>query len=405
MRQPARLRSTFFFPCPGQKDPFTSKLAAEWTLLRASCARDLSAEDLERVRVVLRSSIQWPTLIELADRHGLQPLLFNLLSHVEESVPTAEMNNLRQYYRSNVHKALFLSSELIRVADALSSVGVQVLPYKGVALAEAVYGDIALRQAGDIDVLMRRDDLPQAKPILKDLGYESKACLSVAQEVAYLRSGYEFSFDSALGRNLLEVQWAIQPRFYAVDYAMDSIFERATTIEVAGHSMKTPSPEDLFIILSLHAAKHVWGRLIWLCDISRVAALPSLDWDWIGSQAVSLGIVRILGVTLRMTEKLFNITVPGKSEGVLPKDEASVQLADELLAQIADGRVYDVESLDYFRLMVRLRERPIDRMRFVSRLALTPGPSEWAAVRIPEALFPLYRVVRVFRLAGRLVRA
>jgi hypothetical protein len=82
-----------------------------------------------------------------------------------------------------------------------------------------------------------------------------------------------------------------------------------------------------------------------------------------------------------------------------------VLLADELLAQIADGRVYDVESLDYFRLMVRLRERPIDRMRFVSRLALTPGPSEWAAVRIPEALFPLYRVVRVFRLAGRLVRA
>jgi hypothetical protein len=386
-------------------DPFTSKLAAEWTLLRASCARDLSAEDLERVRMILRSSIQWPTLFELADRHGLQPLLFDLLSHVEELTPTEEMDKLRRYCRSNVHRALFLSRELIRVVDALSSVGVQVLPYKGLALAESVYGDIALRQAGDIDVLIRGDDLPKAKPILKELSYESKATLSVAQQVAYLRSGYEFSFDSALGRNLLEVQWAIQPRFYAVDYAMDLIFERSVTIEVAGHSMKTPSPEDLFIILSLHAAKHVWGRLIWLCDISRVAASPSLDWTWIGLQAMRLGIVRILRVTLRMTEKLFNITVPEEAECALPKDEASVQLADEILAQIADGKVYDVESMAYFRLMVLLRERPMDRMRFVSRLALTPGPSEWAAVRIPQALFPLYRVVRVLRLAGKLVRA
>ncbi len=68
-------------------------------------------------------------------------------------------------------------------------------------------------------------------------------------------------------------------------------------------------------------------------------------------------------------------------------------------------QAYDVESVDYFRLMLRLRERQSDRIRFVSRLALTPGPKEWAAVRLPRPLFPLYRFVRLSRLAARLMGA
>src|SRR5206468_10263057 len=109
---------------------------------------------------------------------------------------------------------------------------------------------------------------------------------------------YECAFDSAAGPNLLEVQCAIQPRVYAIDFEMDGLFQRAATIKVAGHPMKTPSPEDLLLVLSAHAAKHVWGRLAWLCDIARIMSLPTLDWNWIGSQAHALGIVRILCVTM-----------------------------------------------------------------------------------------------------------
>jgi hypothetical protein len=62
---------------------------------------------------------------------------------------------------------------------------------------------------------------------------------------------------------------------------------------------------------------------------------------------------------------------------------------------------YEEEKLSYFRLMMRLRERRWDRVRFASRLALTPGPGEWQAVRLPRPLFPLYRIVRLARLAAR----
>jgi len=65
---------------------------------------------------------------------------------------------------------------------------------------------------------------------------------------------------------------------------------------------------------------------------------------------------------------------------------------------------HHVEFLAYFRLMMRLRERPADRLRFLQRLVFTPGPSEWQAVRLPGPLFPLYRLVRLSRLVAKLVR-
>ena len=299
------------------------------------------------------------------------------------------MSALKQLYQTNLHKALLLSRELIRIVDRLSALGIEVMPYKGLALAEVAYGDIALRQSGDIDLLIHPQDLPRIRDAVRELGYTPHLAFSEAEERAYLKSGYEFAFDGAAGPNLLEVQWAIQPRFYAIDFDMPGLFQRAATVSVAGHSAKTLSSEDLFLVLSAHAAKHVWGRLVWLCDIARIMSLPSVDWRRIGSQARTLGIVRILRVTMLLANQLLGVTIPPAAQANLPEDSAALSLAEEIQPHIASESLYNVESLAYFRLMMRLRERPGDRLRFLQRLVFTPGPSEWQAVRLPAPLFPL----------------
>jgi hypothetical protein len=294
---------------------------------------------------------------------------------------------------------------LIRIIDRLSALGIAVMPYKGLALAEVAYGDIALRQSGDIDLLIRPQDLRRIRDAVRELGYTPHFALSAAEELAYLQSGYEYAFDGAAGPNLLEVQWAIQPGFYAVDFDMAGLFERAATVKVAGHPMKTPSSEDLLLVLSAHAAKHVWGRLVWLCDIARIMRLPTLDWSWIGSQAKALGIVRIVRVTMLLANQLLGAMIAPAAQMSLPEDPGTLALADEIQTYIASDTAFDVESVAYFRLMMRLRERPADRLRFLQRLVFTPGPSEWQAVHLPAPLFPLYRLVRLSRLAARFIRA
>jgi hypothetical protein len=353
-------------------------------------------------------------LFELADRHGVRPLLYQSFLQLEESAPSAvpgpavpenEMQRLKQAYYINVQKTLLLSRELLRIVEKLSVLGIEVMPYKGLALAEMLYQDITLRQSGDIDLLIRPQDLPRIRSAVAEFGYVPHAPLSAQEEQRYLKSGYECAFDSPAGRNLLEVQWAIQPHFYAIDFDMPAIFRRAITITVADHPLKTPSAADLLLILSAHAAKHVWDKLAWLCDIARLMSLPDLDWKWIDSEARRLGIVRILWVTMLAANCLLDAPIPAPAQSALPPDSTAHDLANEIAGYIVSEKEYDVESPAYFRLMLRLREQQKDRLRFLQRLIFTPGPSEWQAVRLPRPLFPLYRLVRLSRLAARLVGA
>jgi hypothetical protein len=378
----------------------------EWAILLAAASVTSAEQKQARLRSLLQQPVRWSSLFSLADHHGVQPLLYEGLAPIARELPAEEVEFLRQSHQANLHKALLLSRELIRIVDHLSELGIEAMPYKGLALAELVYGDIALRQSGDIDLLVRPEDFRRVRDAVSKLGYIPHDVFSGAKERAQLRSGYECAFDGDAGPNLLEVQWAIQPRFYAIDFDMAGLFKRATTVVVAGQPMKTPCAEDLFLVLSAHAAKHVWGRLIWLCDLARIMSLPSLNWAGIRSQAQALGIERILRITVLAANRMLGTAIPPAAEEVnlTASGPATLALVDRLQSFVKSEAPFNVESPAYFRLMMRLRERASDRRRFLTRLVFTPGPSEWAAVRLPEPLFPLYRLVRLSRLAARLVR-
>jgi hypothetical protein len=378
-------------------------LSAEWSLLLAALALPSTADKLNQVRVLLGGFQPWELLLGIAEQQGVLPLLCQTLSLVSNEVPAESMRALDERYQSNLHKSLFLAREMIRILEQLEGAGVEVMPYKGVALAEAAYGDMALRQSGDIDLLVRAADLTRIKTAVGALGYVPHLQLSAAEERAYLLSGYECAFDGPAGRNLLEVQWAIQPRFYAVDLSLEDLFQRSVTVRVAGRAMKTLSPEDQILVLSVHAAKHVWGRLIWLRDIAQIIETPGLNWNWLIAQARALGMTRILWVTLLLVDRLLGLPVPDPCRDLVLADPAAAELTDEIGAYLLLGTSYSTESVSYFRLMMNLRERRADRVRFLRRLIFTPGLNEWRAVRLPEALFPLYRVVRLWRLLARLV--
>jgi len=379
----------------------TTLVSPEWSLLCAASSADPRESDLVRVRTVLERPIEWESVLRLAEQHGTSSLLYQNLSHVADAIPSAVLTSLRQRYERNVHKSLFLTRELIRILDCLDAIGVEVIPYKGVVLSEVYYGDMAMRQSGDMDLFVRKRDVARTKSAVRDLGFTPRVPIPEDAEADYIASGYECTFDSPAGKNLLELQWALQPRFYAVDFEMDGLFERAVNVALAGRSVRTPSPEDLLLVLSVHAAKHVWGRLIWLCDIAQIPKRENVNWKWVQSQAQELGIERILHITLLLANRLLATAIPAPLENPILADRAAHAFADEIAVAVAAGVTYEEEKVSYFRLMMRLRERKIDRLRFLARLTFTPGPGEWETIRLPKALFPLYRLVRLARLATR----
>ena len=177
----------------------STTLDPEWSILLAACSELPRTEKTERIRLLLPQltpPVRWKILLDLADRHGAQPLLYQALVALEGAVPREQIPVIEQRYQINLHKSLLLSRELIRVVDHLSALGLAVMPYKGLALAELLYGDIALRQTGDIDLLVRPQDFPRTRAAVRELGYAPHLSLSAAEERAYLKSGCDIASGS-----------------------------------------------------------------------------------------------------------------------------------------------------------------------------------------------------------------
>jgi hypothetical protein len=398
----------------------------EFNLLVACCVRGSA----ERIRRILSGSLDWERMLGLVDHHRVVPQVYGALLAFSHVIPVRHLDALRSRYQDNARKTLLFTVELIRILGHLEAAGIKALPYKGPVLAETLYGEVTQRQFCDLDVLILPADVPKAKAALLDLGYKPGLDFAPGIETDYIETGYEYSFSSRNAPNLLELQWRIVPRFYSIDLDVADLFRRADEIVLDGRPMRTLRAEDLLLVLCVHAAKHVWVQLSWLCDIAQLVKFRQLDWNAIQNEARRLGIERIVSLNLLLAHRLLGSAMPlgthpqpnchsehseesavaGNREDAdsswqtrpFKEDRLTAALADELLRIIQCSTHYDTESLPYFRLMMRLRERWQDRARFLWRLAVTPSVSEWSAIRLPKPLQPLYRLVRLSRLAKRL---
>jgi hypothetical protein len=365
------------------------------------CTREISGlERAGRASSIISAGLDWDRVLQLAEHHRLVSKVYESLCTLPV-VPARFLERLGARYRANARQALWLTSELIRIVDDFESRQIEVLPYKGPALAQILYGDVSGRQFGDLDLLVRQADVARAKAALIDLGYRRSLPFTESQEKWYLKSGYEYPFDSAYGRNLVELKWRILPRFYSVDFDVDAMFGRATALPLAGRSLRTFCAEDLLLVLCVHAGKHAWSRLDWLGDISRLAR-QELDWSAVEKQSKALGIERMVAVSFVLAQRVLGAPLPERIRKSLPGDWRSGRIAGEIVPLLANGAEYDTESIRYFQLMMRTRERWQDRARFLWRLAFTPTAGDWSALQLPQALFPLYGFRRMLRLPGKL---
>jgi len=369
----------------------------EFDFLLDCCANSSRIERAERIRDI--RPLDWRRLIDLAEHHGVIPQVYRSLSVLPD---VALPNSLRQSQERNARHTLWLTRELLRILKKLDSYGIFALPYKGAVLAEILYGNVTLRQFSDLDLLIHSSDLPRIKSAFAELGYQRGIELAPREERDYLKSGYEYTFDSVQGRNLVEVQWRILPRFYSVDFDVEGFFTRAVPFTLGGMTLRTLCAEDLILVLCVHAAKHAWQQLSWLCDIGELARSTQVDWNAVHQQAKHLGIQRMVAVSFFLAHKLLQKPLPHIVQAQLKKDVSIENLASEIIPMLVRGDDYDTESISYFRLMISVRERWRDRVKFLWRLSTTPSVGEWSAIRLPGPLFPLYRVVRVFRLLSRM---
>lgn len=349
----------------------------------------------------LEAGIDWQRFLDEVDRHGVLPHVYKTLMQFSHLVPADIACELQKRFTEHVRRALWLTQLLRHVIAALGQADIASLPFKGPVLAQRLYGDVAMRQFSDLDLFVRPDDLASVKKALKKIGFVPHANLRHAEESALLASGYELGFDGMGNRNLIEIQWRVLPRFYSIDFQVEDFFSRTQVVD-AGGKFETVCDEDLVLVLCAHAAKHAWAKLCWTHDIAQLSTAPGIHWAGVAESAGALGIRRIVGTSFYLAQEMFGAVIPPEIESIARDDPEVRMVGTHIIQRMSSDFDLDPESIAYFRLMLKVREQVRDRIRFVTRLVTTPTITEWSLVRLPIWLFPLYRVVRIFRLIARM---
>ena len=280
------------------------------TELMLSCARVLvDAETSRNIQKIVSSRVDWEIFHKLSVAHCVVPLVHHTLEAVcPEAVPTPVRDGLwkavsafREHNSNNL-------KVLLEILSLFEENEISVVPFKGVTTALSAYGNLDLRQCGDIDLLVGRKDYLRAKDLLIRYGYNhmyfGHAEVSTAQaqlgatdgrpsvDLHYsvsplfqhtdMHDAYEGSLLDDKNRNRLMMKSTYW--FYAFD--SDRLWNSLGELNISGQKVRMMSPEDSLLLACTHGIKENWRMLRRLCDVAEIIrSHHDMDWDAISTCA------------------------------------------------------------------------------------------------------------------------
>lgn len=382
----------------------SSNYCAEREILRICAGRKLTAVAVSRLRDLVGPDTDWKYLIKWAAQHRILPQLhLNLKSTCPEQVPSAIAQELQRTYFLNASQNLRFSGELIRLIQLFELEGIEVIPFKGPLLAETVYGTVSARQFGDLDLLVRSEDVSRARHLLMAAGYIPEFALEGKIAAEYLRSEHAFQFQKPDAGFVVELHWRFGSRDQAFPLGADAVWQRHELQDFHGHMVRTLASEDLLFYLALHGAKHAWDRLEWISCLREFILCEgaALDWSEILERARSGGALRGLHIAMLLADSLGGAGIPDDLLLQARLDRYAAQLArravDRLFVELDHSSIEVARHIYY----LRSRERARDQARIVlfscSRIP-HPLAKDWRLFRVPASMSFLYYLLRPLRL-------
>lgn len=377
--------------------------------LLTCCARvELEPADVQRLRRLAGDDPDWNWISRAAQRHGLLPLLYSHLhGAAADLVPPHVLRSLREAFMVNAAATLELAGELQQVCKLFAEHNILAVPYKGPALAASLYGNISLRQSGDLDLLLPKADIVPARELLLTRGYRLRHELSAGAAEHLLRTKYHEVLDRNSSRPaMVELHWAFASRDLAVGLNMEELAPRLGTARLGGATLPAFCAEDLLLILCIHGSKHRWNRLEWICGVAELLREPSgLDWEGLLERAGRLGSRRMLLLGVYLAHSLLAAPVPLAVEEAFRSDRRIMELATRvrglLLQATFDPVPHSSRAGGALWFRVHLQDRLRDKVRILAYHLTTPAVEEWRVLSFAGSIIPVHALYRPLNMLAK----
>ena len=344
--------------------------------------------------------LDWDYLISTAFSHGLLPLLQkNLTSAAADLVPAQVLSRLKRESVANSQSVLHLIGKQLAAYRLLRDRGMRVAIFKGAVLAQMAYGQVGLRQAGDIDMLIDRAHFAEARQLLESQGYAMAPQLTDAQLSSHLSFHCEIPFMRDDWFTIVDLHWGLAPRSFVFGLAADDVMSRLREVSLSGTMVATFCDEDMVLYQSMHGAKHLWRRLEWITSLAElIRASPAINWSVVLQRAEDAHATRMLGLGLRLVETFSDVQVETAIlESVDPQGVMKI-LATRIKEEMFTV-AHTIKSTETNRFNFKVMDRKRDAIVSAVRALVVPTLPDWQALALPAPLHSLYYAFRPLRLS------
>jgi hypothetical protein len=365
------------------------------------CARSQPAS--QRIKqLVDEFAIDWGKLLALADQHCVRPLLLQSLKAVcWDAVPAWVRLALDGFCKSNAQKNLLLAGELLRLLRNFNESEVPVVAFKGPVLAEAVYGDLSLREFCDLDLLIRAQDLTKAEDILLACGYTAQFP-DRDYRTAFLSYHGQYAFRRGQSDLWVDMHWQFSPEGVVFPLQAAEVWPKLIEETMAVRTVPSLAHDDLALFLAAHGTKEGWRRMLWLCDFAEVLRrYQDLDWIAILERAAKSHSSRQLLLAIELAATMLDAPAPAE---LLEKARNS-SAVQSLARRAREGMLLTAPKGSWeFRFGLKTHDKFLHRLWPVKVLLTTRTVGDYRAMPLPKSLWGLYYLTRPFRLAGHVAK-
>jgi len=302
---------------------------------------------------------------------------------------------------------LLCLSELAGLAELLRHASISFLPLKGPVLAQQLFGNIALRQFSDLDILVKRNDVGKSAEILMLRGYrllvprKNFSSYDLARLVPYLGS-YHIVFHHPEKNVTVELHWRLGAMDRQFPIEGSALWDNLASVDIGGTAFPTFASEDLILYLFIHGSKDQWKRLSWLADVAAfMKQYRDIDWEAVRTKAKKIGNLRPVLLGIFLANQKLEIPIPWAFKRDVARERVKLErMANQsLLFRVDKAR----SGLSEIRYLIGLRQGLSPKGRAVVEYVFVPRATTCNVLRLPPRLFPVYFFLRPVELFSQYI--
>ncbi len=376
--------------------------------LISCCQAERSEEEIEQITSYLNAKhTSVHKLADLSHQHGILPLIYKTLKDISSAnqsgdwLSTEILPLFKEKYLSVTRQNMLLTTELVKVMKRLKENGIDALAFKGPVLSQAAYGDITLRQYGDLDILIPVDKLQDAAKDIMACGYDLYGSIDLLQVPEWIETTKDMTFMHAKKRTVIEMHWKLFQASFA--NASINLWEHTTTVPINNMPFTTLNNEVLLAYLAIHGSRHLWERIEWIVDLDRLVRNNRIDWEEVLHIAAKFNGKKMLLLGLYLSKLFFQTPLPSF---IQKQTEAHniTSLAKEIMPLIETPITVEPTTKEVLKrkmLHAKMQDSLYGRYVFWKSVLFKP---HYASVLEDEKNMSLFfKITKPFRLLKRVV--